>query len=698
MSTRTLAAGKRVAKRLREKCDLQAILDDNVRGGHELYRFLAPVIVASSAAAAAAMRAQNRDFRAAIDEAILAYMRDDFNPRWKRVYAAVHRRGDGAPKQGRQPYHDHDMTDADVAADYSERLAAFEDAVELIDQFQKGTARVFGRDFAQCMIKAAQQYHDPSRRPDPQTRQTAVCCVDKPFVVGEDSVHFYLAAGHGRCEVCSVLGKRCLHRTMPSLAPNESLVVPEDGVGSGLHPRALWCGDACIDRQCITFNKMEHQPLKLTSQRAPRTVARNNNLLKAMLRNVGLSTPFHAQNIAQLIGVDEYSQYFEDRSFERDAAGAAERIDGRRNCRMWLGPHPTMPAGSSVQERLRLSGVVAAMAECDVSRQEAADAKIKALTAQVRMQKLVDDFDALVAADADLGAAGLRTLDEADNLYPGTKRTVEYILRGVLKEHAEEQPHALDQQFTRLALRTLSMTAGALRRWDQTFSWNATASGHAYAYVSGLCVGDTPAVCLADIASHLNHEPVAMHYSQSEWRTHVTAMHVFDALTWNQLQLDRTLQRPAAGSSTDPVDASRGLVAWTVVVGQGAGAAKITCETEPPRDRQSWLNIGKACRRRLDELDMWVEQGLPCAPSQAQIDAIFSSGEGESTDARIALDFLQVMAQTMAFAPETRAMGLDILTSDNTRGFIHAVAAAGLDLECLTMEHQIDKDADVEAA
>ena len=41
------------------------------------------------------------------------------------------------------------------------------------------------------------------------------------------------------------------------------------------------------------------------------------------------------------------------------------------------------------------------------------------------------------------------------------------------------------------------------------------------------------------------------------------------------------------------------------------------------------------------------------------------------------------MAQTLAYFPSTRGMGLDILTNSSTRGVVQAMQTSGFDMEML---------------
>jgi hypothetical protein len=74
-----------------------------------------------------------------------------------------------------------------------------------------------------------------------------------------------------------------------------------------------------------------------------------------------------------------------------------------------------------------------------------------------------------------------------------------------------------------------------------------------------------------------------------------------------------------------------------------------------------------------------LDAALPPVPSQGQIDDLLDP----NAEAKTAMEWIENIAQTLAYWPVTRALGLDTLTNYSTRGVVNAVGNSLVDLQML---------------
>jgi hypothetical protein len=527
-----------------------------------------------------------------------------------------------------------------------------------------------------------------------------------PYILGDQTVHAYAAMGMRRCEVCGPLGMPCSRdKTTFFHAPYAQGAKRE-------HMRLLRCASECVGKQCMLWNCMSQHPLQTTTvvyRRAARVLEdhsqHNNNLLASALRHVSVPSPPSEGVLGKRMRPDDYDLVSKEGALFKRAAGdvnvfgdgetanaeeanrrwrweSQRRIDERSMRVFWLATHPTMPATYSMQYKLRVPDSALVLARGDLKRQANHDADVATLVAQKHMEKLMADVHCLFATKPGLRAQNVTTIDEVDSFYPGAHATLKRILKTDRDAPVE---HALDLPFTRLFVSIVEMAMVDMRRMDQSLCPNGrTASGHAVAWLTGLSIGSIPGVSLQDVSGKLNDDPRAIRIKGGEdpmsvWRLYVTTAHLFDALQWNNLTVDKC-EPSRAGGSNDPMPSGGTTgtgIYYHIKIGMGAQMLDIRSLVTYRNTRAEWISIRDSAQKLCDECNL--NAILPAVPSQEHIDELFEFGN----DATLATNWIEVMAQTLAFWPCTRAMGLEVLTNFSTRGVIAAVHDSGIDLDLL---------------
>ena len=526
-----------------------------------------------------------------------------------------------------------------------------------------------------------------------------------PYILGEQTVHAYAAMGMHRCEVCGPLGMAC------SRDKATFFHAPYAQGAKREHMRLLRCASECVGKQCMLWNCMSQHPLQTTTvvyRRAARVLEdhsqNNNNLLASALRHVSVPSPPSEGVLGKRMRPDDYDLVSKEGALFKRAAGdvnvfyvgepanaeqarhsrweSQRRIDERSMRVFWLATHPTMPATYSMQYKLRVPDSALVLARSDIKRQADHEASVAALVAQKHMEKLMADVHCLFATKPGLRAQNVTTIDEVDAFYPGAHATLKRILKTDRDAPVE---HALDLPFTRLFVSIVEMAMVDMRRMDQSLCPSGrTASGRAVAWLTGLSIGGIPGVSLQDVSGKLNDDPRTFRIKgeddpMSSWRLYVTTAHLFDALQWNNLTVTKR-ESGRAGGSNDPMpsDGASGTgIYYHIKIGMGTQILDISSIVTYRNTRAEWIEIRDSAEKLCDECSL--NAVLPAVPSQEHIDELFEFGN----DATLATNWIEVMAQTLAFWPCTRAMALEVLTNFSTRGVMAAVHNSGVDFDLL---------------
>ena len=659
--------GRRVGKAPSDPCYLELMLAGP--GGGDICMLMATALVRASAKGAASMRRQSKMFRAAIDFEILVFMKE-FQVAFDAAQLGYHFPvGKRFPKNARRSSDTLGFTDAHVSKRFEQEKKAWDAALGDVERFKEMASRVFHVDLGAVMIKAITLMSQE----DPYYTHTRL------YAVGVDTVHFYLAVGNGRCEVCNCVGTKCL-RTGFTLFPSGHAT-----------PRLLYCGEQCVDKRSVNINMMAFRPLDVPS-RTPKEVANNNVLLKAMLRHVGMPRPFDSDMLMT-------------RMRRQRALGVPEFIvTARYDARYWLERHPTLPRDFPIVSYLNIPHSKAEMAKKDMERALKINKELDAFKEQKRLEKLMGHIDALLV-EKGIPESGLSTVDDVNVDYPGVKNTIVHLLGRPLPSKRGDDEHALDSADILTVVDTVVMMVGPLRRHDQLLTGGRFASPHAYTYITGLCASGPHGRRSSYLSEYeqglLDDAPKVRGWLSAHkgWHPWVTAMHAFDAIQWDKLFVTQTSPSRGSGGSSDPVDVENEpgrwshQAVWRVKVGGGGGGGiggvliwSSYSRSHEQRDQSYYQEMYQSCTARLDELG--IEADLPEVPSQQSIDD-FVGCPGSMDDHASGFataNFLQLVARTMCYYVETRSMALDILTGNDRRSFVAAVAEAGLNVEALAAE------------
>jgi len=650
------ARSRRVGKALMDTCNLEAVLSDP--GGGDLGMLVAPAMVRASAKGSASMRLQNMMFKAAVDVEILVFMKE-FQAAFEAAQLGQRFRIVNLfPKNERRASDTLGFTDAQVFERFEKEKQAWDAALGDVERFKEMASTVFHADLGSAMIKAVTLMSQE----DPHYTPTRV------YAVGVATVHFYLAVGNGRCEVCNCTGTKC-RRTGFTLVPSGHTT-----------PRLLYCGQQCVEHRSVNLN-MRSGISPFEGERTPKAVANNNTLLKHMLRHVGIPHPFSTPMLMKRM---PQARFLTFDSPLKEWCHHVLPLAARSAARYWLEPHPTLPRDFSIVSHLHIPNRKAVMARKDMERGLKISQEVEAFVEQKRMERLLGDVDNLLE-EKGIAGSGLNTVDDVDNMYPGVKRTIVRVLGPSAKAKGDTGDHALDSCTVRTVINIICLMVGPLRRHDQQLTGGICASPQAYTYVTGLCSGESPRSAVVDISTAISAGSALDIMDLQGWRTWVTAMHAFDAIQWDKLFVFQGSPSGGASGSSDPVDVEN-QPGWRLEIGGGGGSgmggAVIKAFFSGSGSQAFYKDMSQSCSQRLDELDM--EADFPTVPSQQSIDAFIMGTDRQEGFAMA--NFLEVVARTMAYHVETRAMALDILTANHTATFVSAVVEAGLDVEALAAE------------
>lgn len=646
----------------------------NRPGGDAVPILVAPWIVRTSARGACSMRRQSKEWKLHVDAEILIFMRE-FNQRFKATYPASYRNM-GMLRPSMRPSYNSDAVAAAIRQWDHDQAA--------IDKFTNAYAPVFGEAAVRGLFKKVQiamQSDDNA---------SAFPAANALYRVGEETVHFYSCFALNGCEVHGPRGEACC-------VPPEMTLVPFSSASN----RLLHAAPSCVFGMCAVLNVMSGNPLEAAQSKGLRSARQNNAFLEGMLRHAGATLPCTSHVLASRMGDATYNELVEKnpgderatapvtaRPRNDDGSGSdsgiedppafgnmgnsidpvLRRVAERCNRQVMLRPHPALPEAKTMQGMLRIPDACVALAQGDVLREEMHAAELEKATRAAATAKLMGDVDALLAAVPGSETWECRTLTAIDAVCLGTKATICRIL-GLDAMHNAPSPrprkppkHPLDVPFIRTAINVIAYTMSSLRSMDAALMGGLRASADAYAFVTGLVSGNIPQIDLAEISSKLNCDASGMDDGSGATleahRAIVMAMHAFDALQWDGVGISK--RKPAAGSSTDPIDTATGSgLKWTVTIGiEGQGGVRVSGNVDPPKRRAQWVQIRASCVQRLDDLDLEVENGLPHPPAQARIDELYKADGA----AREAISWLTTVAQTMAYHAATRAQALDVLT------------------------------------
>ena len=311
------------------------------------------------------------------------------------------------------------------------------------------------------------------------------------------------------------------------------------------------------------------------------------------------------------------------------------------------------------------------LALADVREERISEIETRALVRQRHCALLQSQFARLCIQDPAGCDEDRHSIAALDVAYPGVRTTMDIVMETVDFCQFE---HVLDIGFVPPLVKAIGMMTGPLSTWDKQLS-SRQASGHAYCYVTGMSAGLLPGITPSQIAERLNIDAVEERSVPNEvWERLVRAMWVFDAALWDRVGVRAKSMRGQAGASG--AAPSRNTFEWYVGVGD---ETEVSGPYEPLFFRGDWIQIRRKAVERT--ADYGWSADWPKVPEESELQTL--QPEYDAPPSKRALKYIEVTAQQLIAWPKTRAQGLEVLTGNNLRGFIHACSETSIDLGAL---------------
>ena len=356
----------------------------------------------------------------------------------------------------------------------------------------------------------------------------------------------------------------------------------------------------------------------------------------------------------------------------RDIFGAAlaEPLDTRY---VWLRNHPCVPRGFSLQSRLKLTDAQMDRAAASVARQtEEIRLSAKVLVSN-ELERYKEDFVEMLHLDSLMRG---HTFESVEAELPGTTSLFEFLVHGnSAYEHVSGIPGVAHLATTV----TTMLTVGV--RYDSAYS-GSRASPWAYSYVCGVSSGWLVPEASKDRGKMLRmaldvcgmsarwQETNSADDQQRilrEWETRVIAMYAFDALEWNTIVVEPNEDIDDDDPKTALLDEVRTyFCSWSV-----AGVTVRTLHSNLYNPTAI-----RAAARILLNRSGYASDKLPGVDKPYPV-------------------FLEGVARLLAFAPETRAAALCLLSPTPlcTALYTEDLIDAGLSIETLAPVASYMRDA-----
>lgn len=663
--------------------------------GHEIYRFIAEACVLNpetSAQSAGILRRCNKDFRNAIDALIPQYM-VTFNEnlaQWRRRVLAVKQLEDTSTR---------DMTAEEKAAHTTSHTSA-----KIIEAVcQRFVELKFGWHVAMSLRKLVTTSINGTIDTPPEVAGSHERSEAKLHMSTGLTTFLSMAAPKGSCEIhsrCEPLRsfKRSVCTCPASLQMGgEFCIIPNSQL------LVMHAGQQCVHESRIVFNPSNGRPINPLS--AARAAAWSENMCKrtiefaeVLMANRGIAHPFGRERIREAVGSAEWMIHVENphRALMIPNRIARQRASG--SLQFMLLDHPAFQNTNAsikvptVQRLLRCStddinDAHEQMCSADDLEREIAHQRIKI----VEDHCLRQFNDQLVRYGSQEGLDNMY-LDAADSLLPGLKNLVQKsVFEPIASLPADRTREANINAFpfTKMIMKAAVLGMGTLRRIDLQIA-AAHASPYAYAFVTGLCVGHDPSFQKENMCAALMHDPdcsLLMH------KNYVTTMHVFDGIDYTSVKVIPCPQEEIASFARDynggnVADNIACVLKWSfTMAGQRLTGPIFASKIASWYDNKA--NAGYVRLASLGYTPQLVE--VPSKRCHLAL-AAASAGRGPpppggptATEAcKSFCHWFQYTAQHFMARPETRAIGLDILTGDRGRTMmVQVVGELGLDTELI---------------
>ena len=653
---------------------------DKNTGGYEVYRLLSETAVKTpgvSACVAATLRTLNRMFKSTVDPTIVSHM-----PTLNETIGSLHSHirwhishHNVCPQRPRTSPN-LPPVDEEVLATWN---AWKDEDVRLTEIVNNHTATIeakFGFHTTMTLKKCISEHVNSLKG----NGVLGWCPKSTDVAKLSPTIHGFLAAaGKQTCQLHAGRKQCVCSATIGgvfSFVPN----------GRGL---VMHCDQSCIHEHSILLNASSGTPIVPRSRRDYQN-DRSRELAQSMMLQVAIQPPFARDCMIQRAGVDAWhtivhnihTQLSGNRSVESPSVRLL--LTDLPSVVPASASEPRIPSFQSLMkfDRRHVNSAMQHLEEADLLEKNIESARIELLRkhGESQINRILSEMG------VGEGLVDI-TIVEAENLIPGCKKLIDSaVIDTIAKTPADRLrfAHVLSCPFTAKLVSIIVMALGQLKRYDLTFSGN-TASGFAYSYVTGLCAGCDATFDVVELSAQLNCDVLQAGVSIQCWRDLVTTMHVFDAIDYQSI---RVIECPANEVESYVRDYYGGerrsstLFKWSFDIGGKRISGPVNCSTNArwhanKKESGEVLLVSHGYHPELEDLPtrkflaiLGNDPGFEC-----------NHGEGRKAAVKALCHWYEHTAQHLCARPETRAIGLDVLTGDNTRLLIKAVSDADLDSE-----------------
>lgn len=449
--------------------------------------------------------------------------------------------------------------------------------------------------------------------------------------------------------------------------------------GNGL---LLHCAPACIEEHSILIDPSSGTPI---TSRA-RDMNQDSNmreLAHAMCLQVGIRSPFSRDCLQERVRSDTWATMITNRHQE---LLTRLRHQGPESLRFMLLNHPSYeaPGGSfpTFQSLMKVSNDAVQAAEEHLEELDDLEAELVKSRRRLLKDLALRQFDRLLAKQGEQEGLSNLTLGLCDVLLPGTGKLVK---ASIVSQMVDVMPlrlnvlngHVLSNPFTTRIIKLIAAALGPLKRHDHSL-YGPTASDSAYGFVTGLCAGLDNSFNMRDLSAQLQDGMCESDFSLNQWKHLVWVLHGFDDMDYQSIQVSEC---PIEEIASLLRDYNGGVVLTESVILKFSFTflgkmlrGPIICN-----NKQQWytskLAAGKA---RLAELEHHSMLKSPpsewCFQSISPFATVYNENSITRSDAiHEFCKWTEHTAKRLCARPETRAIGIDVLTNDQPRIFFQLV-------------------------
>ena len=670
----------------------QAWMALGLQGSGAIPGFISETVVFHGTALTATMlRRVNTEFRQLVDAEIRRFMRVRFNPRLKEWMAACDELN-AIENLGPRPSHE----DEAARQQYETRRDLAKNNEESHRMWME---MHFDWHTAMTMRKALKQYAD--QKCTGRGRFPGWVIQPTDVVRMGTTVHAFCAmAGSKTCELHAVTGSSgCICRQTIGGA---FAFVP-NGKGFLMH-----CHESCIEAHTVEINPSSARPLQLHvpagrdrdgpglqyGSASIRLMKRNHELVENVMADIGVSHPFGREEIRARMLPGAWAVTIQ--VVHNELLGRRPQINSASAVRVLIRDHPSFAVSEhphetwkhcpwTLQNLFRIDDHIFKAAELALNETDALEARIARSRRQLVQDHLFAQFDRKLKQIMETEGVADASLAMAENMLPGSAAIVTSCVIDPIVERATKSPREVNvsaQASTARIIESIAIGLGKLPRFDMSFT-GMNASPYAHAYITGLCAGKDPNFDRREMSAQLYNEINEQDVSLMHWNAAVCTMHIFDSLNYESI---RVVPCPKEEISGFARDYNSGDISTVLFIGKWwfyMGQKRISGPVFAP-PVESWFD-GKYSGAWTAMQGMGYEPQLLVPPRKKQFSLLarMEPGcEGDRNDGVIQeyCTWFQFNAQHLCGRPETRALGLALLTVDRTRMLIDIVSKNNIDV------------------